>query len=250
MSKLLRPRDRLLLGIALLADAFDELRDPAGVMAASYKQVYGFVPTRYKKRNFANLVSRNLKTGNIEKVVEGDQVFFRLTSVGSARASRDFPLLALRKRMWDSMWRIVAFDIPEQKARLRDALRKKLKNLGFGMLQESIWISPHDFVADLREFLRTLGLSEMVFVLEARNIAGINNKDLVVKTFHLDELNKAYEDLLLEHRKLLGQGKDAKSACRNTYLEIILRDPMLPSALLPNGWLGEKARQAILGKRK
>lgn len=250
MSKLLRPRDRLILGIALLADAFDELRDPGGIMATSYKQVYGFVPSQFKKRNFANLVSRNLKTGNIEKIVRGNQVFFRLTSVGSEMAYRNYPLLALRKRKWDRLWRIVVFDIPQKKALLRDTLRKKLKNLGFGMLQESIWVSPHDFVTDLREFLEVRGLSEMVFVLEAKNIAGIPDKKIGVQAFHLDEVNKAYENLLQEYSKLLRLGKNAVSILRSTYLEIFLRDPLLPKEFLPDGWLGEKARRAILSEIK
>lgn len=236
-----------MLGIALLADAFDELKDPWGIMATSYKQVYGFVPARFKKRNFANLVSRNLKTGNIEKIVKGNQVFFRLTSAGSESAYRNYPLLAFRKKKWDGLWRIVAFDIPQKKALLRDTLRKKLKELGFGMLQESIWVSPHDFVADLREFLEVRGLSEMVFVLEAKNIAGIPDKKIAVQVFHLDEVNNAYENLLQEYNKLLGLGKDAVFVLRSTYLEILLRDPMLPKAFLPDDWLGEKARRAMLG---
>lgn len=239
-----------MLGIALLADAFDELRDPGGIMAASYKQVYGFVPARFKKRNFANLVSRNLKTGNIEKIVKGGQVFFRLTSAGSKISCRNYPLLAFRKKKWDSLWRIVAFDIPQKKARLRDTLRKKLKELGFGMLQESIWVSPHDFVADLREFLEVSGLSEMVFVLEAKNIAGIPDKRIIVRIFHLHEVNKAYENLLREYNKLLRLGKDAVSVLRSTYLEILLRDPMLPKAFLPDDWFGEKARRAMLSEIK
>lgn len=246
MSKLLRPRDRLILGIALLADAFDELRDPMGIMAASYKQVYGFVPARFKKRNFANLVSRSLKTGNIEKIVKGDQVFFRLTSAGSKMAFRNYPLLAFRKKKWDSLWRIVIFDIPQKKASLRDNLRKKLKELGFGMLQESIWVSPHDFVADLREFIEVSGLSEMVFVLEAKNIAGIPDKKIAVQIFHIDEVNRDYKNLLREHRKFLELGKDPVSSLRSAYLEILLRDPMLPKAFLPDDWFGKKARLAML----
>jgi phenylacetic acid degradation operon negative regulatory protein len=144
----------------------------------------------------------------------------------------------------------VVFDIPQKKARLRDVLRKKLKELGFGMLQESIWISPHDFVDDLREFLEASGLSEMVFVLEAKNIAGIPNKEIAVQIFHLDEVNEAYENLLQEHDKLLRSGKDAASVLRSTYLEILLRDPMMPKAFLPDNWFGEQARRMMLSEIK
>lgn len=242
MSKLLRPQDRLLLGMALLADVFDEVRDVGGLVSASYKQVYGFVPNQYKKRNFANVVSRNLRTGNIEKILKGDEIFFRLTSEGKSKIQRDFPLVALRDRRWDKVWRIVVFDIPQKQAYLRNNLRKKLKQLGFGMLQESIWVSPHNIVADLREFLIALQIEEMVFVLEAKSIADFDDRELANKIFHLDTLNKEYKDLIENQHGKLEEKRDLK----RLYLQIFLKDPLLPKELLPNGWLEEKARKAVL----
>ena len=51
---------------------------------------------------------------------------------------------------------IVAFDIPEYKRRERDWLRIELKNLGFKMLQKSVWFGPaplpNDFVITIKEF--------------------------------------------------------------------------------------------------
>ena len=51
---------------------------------------------------------------------------------------------------------IVAFDIPEYKRRERDWLRIELKNLGFEMLQKSVWFGPaplpKDFVITVKEF--------------------------------------------------------------------------------------------------
>jgi DNA-binding transcriptional regulator PaaX len=37
---------------------------------------------------------------------------------------------------WDEKWRIVAFDIPEKFKTGRDALRRKLKEVGFHELQK------------------------------------------------------------------------------------------------------------------
>lgn len=44
---------------------------------------------------------------------------------------------------------IVAFDIPERYRKERDWLRIELRNLGFEMLQRSVWFGPTPFPEDL-----------------------------------------------------------------------------------------------------
>lgn len=43
---------------------------------------------------------------------------------------------------WDHSWRIVFYDIPEVRKRGRDALTRKLHNLGFWQMQKSVFIHP------------------------------------------------------------------------------------------------------------
>lgn len=45
---------------------------------------------------------------------------------------------------WDGQWRVVIFDIPEKFKKAREALRKKLKDLGFIKLQESVFVFPYE----------------------------------------------------------------------------------------------------------
>lgn len=58
---------------------------------------------------------------------------------------------------WDGKWRIVIFDIPEKKKKAREALRNKLKDLGFKELQKSVFVLPYecedeiDFIAEVFE---------------------------------------------------------------------------------------------------
>ncbi|RJQ32267.1 hypothetical protein C4572_01440 [Candidatus Parcubacteria bacterium] len=44
---------------------------------------------------------------------------------------------------WDGKWRMVTFDIPEKKKLAREALRIKLKKLGFREFQKSLFIFPY-----------------------------------------------------------------------------------------------------------
>lgn len=56
-------------------------------------------------------------------------------------------------RKWDNKWRLVIFDIPETCKRSREALRRKLRDLGFYQCQKSAWIYPFDCVEEI-EFLK------------------------------------------------------------------------------------------------
>jgi len=47
-----------------------------------------------------------------------------------------------RPKRWDGVWRLVLFDIPSNKNKARDALRWKMKQLGFYQLQKSVFLFP------------------------------------------------------------------------------------------------------------
>jgi len=53
-------------------------------------------------------------------------------------------LARLAVRSWDYKWRIAVFDIPERYAPLRAKVRNVLKRSGFVMLQQSVWVFPHE----------------------------------------------------------------------------------------------------------
>ncbi len=75
-----------------------------------------------------------------------DKDFIKITKHGQKRISY-FDLENLRLKTtnrWDKKWRLVVFDIPEDKKNTRDALARKLKEIGFFRLQDSVWITPYN----------------------------------------------------------------------------------------------------------
>ncbi len=191
MRKLLRARDIFLLTLAGIGDVAQELKDPMQIMGKSYEAMYGFIPKRYKRNNFLQTVNRSFRTGDIEKIIKNGEIYLRLTSAGKKRLHRDFPILNLTKK-WDKHWLIVAFDISEKSKSIRNNFRGKLKNLGFGMLQESVWISPLSIGQDMREFINSVGLSEHVFVMEISGFVLGDPKQLARNIWRLDQLEKDY----------------------------------------------------------
>jgi len=237
MAKRLRIRDKLLLAAALSGDLFFEFVQP---LSFQLKKMKGILPPDYKLTNFTVAVSRMLKTGYIEKVIRKGEPYLRLTGIGRDALVRDFPLFAMRRKKWDGKWRIVYYDISEKDKNIRKQLREKLWELGFGMIQESVYISPFDVAEDLREFLIAQGLGDSVFVSVAKGLFVGDIKILAEKVWGLRKLNEEYLRL---YRKLKEGGNFGEIF--SEYEEVLKRDPCLPLELLPDDWLGNKVYSEI-----
>lgn len=48
-----------------------------------------------------------------------------------------------KPKVWDGKWRVVIFDVKEGKKSLREALRRKMKQLEFYQLQKSVYVTPY-----------------------------------------------------------------------------------------------------------
>lgn len=120
-----------------------------------------------KKASFAQALRRLREKGYIEYVNE-DEIIVKLTDEGRIQAL--WEKVSQPDQNWDVKWRIVAFDIPEANHLTRDLFRRRLKNLNFKMLQKSIWISKVNCTDLLREYIKELGISKWVSVLEADNV--------------------------------------------------------------------------------
>ncbi len=71
---------------------------------------------------------------------------------------------------WDEIWRIVIFDIPEKRKRAREALRLKLRKLGFKELQKSVFIYPYECEDEINFIVEIFGIRPFVRFLRATSI--------------------------------------------------------------------------------
>ena len=95
-------------------------------------------------------VVRSLKTleegGYLYSYKKSQNAYFKVTDKGAATIDRlkfEKMKLPLSSR-WDKKWRIVIFDIPENKKNARNALSLTLKRIGFYSLQRSVFVYPHE----------------------------------------------------------------------------------------------------------
>lgn len=247
MGKLLRISDKIMLGLAILGDFLEDVQTGGGIPAYAYENVYGFMPKKYKKRNFYAACLRRLSTKEIEKVMIEDQPCLRLTAKGKERVIRYFPLLKLREKRWDGILRVVIFDIEEIQSSLRNRFRRKLKELGFRMWQKSVWVSLLPIEEDLKEFLANNNLWGRVYLLKDKGESIEDIKEFIWRVWHLDELEKRYKNFLgkydLKNPKNITF--EERQKINAEFLEILTADPLLPLSVLPKEWIGEKVRKLI-----
>lgn len=55
----------------------------------------------------------------------------------------------VRPDRWDGKWRVVIFDVPERLRGARDAMRRRLKELGLYQLQQSVFAYPYEVTNEI-----------------------------------------------------------------------------------------------------
>ncbi len=144
---------------------------------------------------------------------------------------------------WSSEWYLVNFDIPEKIRWKRDLLRNKLKESGFGRLQDSLWISPFNLLAKIEKFLEDYSLIPYVILSVSDRVGRMESKKLAEKVWKISEIQQEYQKFISEFEK-----KENPSAIEVAfyYQSILERDPQLPKELLPDDWAGEDAYELYL----
>jgi len=124
---------------------------------------------KYKKRKITDAFKRLQKQGCLDIEIVKNQIYIHLTKEGKKLAGwmQIDALRIKRPKRWDGKWRLVIFDISQVKKFYREVFRGKLKELGFYLLQKSVWLYPFDCrdeIELLREFF-SLSEKEMRLII-------------------------------------------------------------------------------------
>ena len=146
---------------------------------------------KVEERDFKDSITELKKSKFIRKKKNYDgSVVISLTDKGKLRAlsvrfknlNNKYPS-GREKEHWDGMWRMVAFDIPEEYRKGRNALRYRLQMAGFYELQKSLLLYPYDCEKEIKDFIRLFKLEKYVrFAL----LKFIDNQDYIKKFFNLN----------------------------------------------------------------
>ena len=75
-------------------------------------------------------------------------------------------------KVWDGRWRFVLFDIPADKRKRRDIFRLRLKELGFVLYQNSVWVHPYPVESTVAQIAEFYKLSQCISYITAEKISG------------------------------------------------------------------------------
>jgi len=99
--------------------------------------------TKPKNKSIDQTVRRLLNRGLIAREFTNTGIRLVLTDRGYAEfLENEFRLQNMRQKRWDGRWRLLIFDIPEKRRSTRNRVWKKLRQLGFRRLQDSVWAYP------------------------------------------------------------------------------------------------------------
>lgn len=79
---------------------------------------------------------------------------------------------------WDGHWRLVCFDIPKGKDKERLYFNRRLHELGFTMVQRSMWVHPFECLKEIVQITDFVNLTRYVTVLEVVNLDSRTTKRL------------------------------------------------------------------------
>ncbi|PIU03395.1 hypothetical protein COT44_03045 [Candidatus Shapirobacteria bacterium CG08_land_8_20_14_0_20_39_18] len=112
---------------------------------------------KYQGGRLGQTVKRLKKQRLVEVTEKNGETEVKITQEGMVRALRyRIEEMKINKpKRWDKKWRLIIFDIPEEKKWFREIFREKLKQLELYRLQDSVWVSPYPCFNEI-EFLRQL----------------------------------------------------------------------------------------------
>lgn len=154
-------------------------------------------------------------------------------------------------RKWNGIWYLFVYDVPEVDRKYRDVLRRFLKRLRLGCLQQSVWVTPYDIRPQFDDLTKAAGVDSFAYLFESRTVLKLSNLRVVNDAWQLNrlyEIQVRYCDALIANLSQLSRGghdhKDLASLLRISlegYHVAFAEDPLLPRKLLPHNYQGERA---------
>ena len=139
-----------------------------------------FRVVRKMAKEWKKINERNLRVA-IKSLYKSKMVDYRENSDGTVNIiltdngkkkilKYDLDKIQIKKPMvWDGIWRLVIFDIPEDERRGRVALAEKLKELGFYPMQKSVFIHPYECKDEINFITELFNLSPYARFLRVKN---------------------------------------------------------------------------------
>jgi phenylacetic acid degradation operon negative regulatory protein len=193
-------------------------------------------------------LTRLVRRGLLDRERSGRLVHYRLTRrCERVLAEGDRRIFSLgHPRDDEASWTVLWHQIPEDRRLERSRLARRLRFLGFGSVQDSVWVSPHDHSVEVVELLGDLDVADFATIFLARVGGAFGLPVLVSRAWDLSGVVERYEAFVAEFSPFVGRGartalaalSDREAFHVRTRLVHLFRsfpsiDPELPENLAP-----------------
>jgi phenylacetic acid degradation operon negative regulatory protein len=188
----------------------------------------------------ARLTRRDL----LARVRDGRLVHYRLTpSAVAVLDEGDRRIFSLGRDVHAAtVWTLLWHTIPDERRLERGRLARRLRFLGFGSIQDGVWISPHDRESEVAALLEELRLVGHAAVLLGRPARGAEFEAFASRAWNVDELTRRYQAFVAafeDYSRNPRRGLDDREAFLvrtrlvHAFREFPFLDPGLPDDLVP-----------------
>ena len=237
-----------LFGDALLPHG-TEVRVSVGSLTALLE------PFGVSERLVRTSLTRLVNDGLLESEPVGRRSFYGVapTAIGLFRQA-DARIYGSRQRPWDGKWTVVVVDGAEATAAARAQLRQRLTWAGLGAVAPNVMTSPVVGPEEAAAVIEQMGGFRNVLVTRSEVFDGlgtIDEEELARRCAPLDDVAADYRVFVDDFGDIdratfdaltPGEAFKLRMLLIAAYRRIVLADPLLPEALLPDGWAGAKAR--------
>ncbi len=123
------------------------------------------------KRDLGRIIKRLEKQQMISINDSGNKIVIGITEKGKKRLLEyDFEKIQLKAQKREGKWRLIIFDIPEGKKSAREMFRRKLIQLGFIRLQDSVFASAFPCKNEIDFLANYLEISDFVTLASLHKI--------------------------------------------------------------------------------
>ncbi len=157
-------------GVAVVGAALPGLIKAIGIFSGNRKSGI------YPKKKIANSLAY-LKRERLIEILEekNGKMLVILTNKGKKRlAEYSIDMVEIKRpEKWDGKWRVLMFDIPAHPKiynSAREALRNKIKEIGFIQIQKSVWAYPYECEDELLFIAETFKIQKYIEILTVEKI--------------------------------------------------------------------------------
>lgn len=199
-------------------------------------------------------VFRLAKDGWLRSDQIGRRSYYSLTEKGRERFEQaTHRIYGVPTTHWDGQWCLLLLSMLDTET--KETVRKECSWLGFGPMSANVMAHPSPDLAELDVTIKRLNLAERLVVMRGSTVKSETAmRELTRNCWSLDDIDQRYRTFAERFRPVLGALSTASQLTNRSafivrtlliqeYRKVLLRDPQLPSELLPADWHGARAYQ-------